>query len=68
MAESDEGREIYVLHDNGRKLFTSSRDCTPIQRFLYVMARAHHEEDPNEMEEPANYGKAQQFQNASSKF
>jgi hypothetical protein len=59
------GKEIYSLHDNGRKLFTSARDCTPIQRFVYVMAKNHHTDDPNSGS-PSGIDKAQDFNNATS--
>lgn len=57
------GKEIYSLHDNGRKLFTSARDCTPIQRFVYVMAKNHHTDDPNSggPSKPGGFDQAQQF-------
>jgi len=59
------GKEIYILHDNGRQLFTSPHDCTPVQRFVYVMARNHHEDDPQDAE-PSGFNKAQKFNNATS--
>lgn len=61
------GNEIYTLHDNGRKLFTSARDCTPIQRFVYVMAKNHHTDDPED-KKPAGMEKARNFNQATSKF
>lgn len=54
------GEEIYTLHDNGRKLFTSARDCTPIQRFVYVMAKNHHTDDPSSSK-PSGIDKAGKF-------
>jgi hypothetical protein len=42
------GKEMYLLHDNGRKLFESARECTPMQRFVYIFARDYHEDDPQE--------------------
>jgi hypothetical protein len=62
------GKEIYTLHDNGRKLFTTARDCTPIQRFVYVMAKNHHTDDPKKDVKPGGIDKAKKFQNATSKF
>lgn len=63
------GKEIYTLHDNGRKLFTSARDCTPIQRFVYVMAKNHHTDDPNKgSAKPSGMDKAQRFNQATSDF
>lgn len=59
------GQEIYTLHDNGRQLFTSPRDCTPIQRFVYVMAKSHHTED-HESQKPSGMNKAQKFNNATN--
>lgn len=59
------GKEIYTLHDNGRKLFTSARDCTPIQRFVYVMAKNHHTDDPKQPN-PSGLEKAKDFNNATS--
>jgi hypothetical protein len=55
------GKEIYMLHDNGRKLFTSPSDCTPMQRFVYVMAKNHHEEQ--ERSDPSGINKADKFSN-----
>lgn len=63
------GKEIYLLHDNGRKLFTSPHDCTPMQRFVYVMAKNEHTDDPNKgTAEPGGMEKAQRFQDATSKI
>lgn len=61
------GRELYVLHDNGRKLFDSARECTPMQRFVYVMAKDHHQEDPQD-KQPSGLNEAQQFNQATQKF
>jgi len=59
------GKEMYTLHDNGRKLFTSARDCTPIQRFVYVMAKNHHTDDPQKgSSSPSGFNKAERFNNA----
>lgn len=62
------GKEIYTLHDNGRKLFTSARDCTPIQRFVYVMAKNYHTDDPKKSADPSGFDKAKKFNNATSQF
>lgn len=62
------GKEIYTLHDNGRKLFTTARDCTPIQRFVYVMAKNHHTDDKKKDVKPSGVDKAKKFQDATSKF
>lgn len=61
------GEEMYTLHDNGRKLFTSPHDCTPIQRFVYVMAKDHHRDDPNDSE-PGGLEKANKFNQATKNF
>jgi len=61
------GKEIYTLHDNGRKLFTSARDCTPIQRFVYVMAKNYHSEESDSSAKPQGMDKAQRF-NKATKF
>jgi hypothetical protein len=61
------GKEIYFLHDNGRKLFDSARTCTPIQRFVYVLARDHHTED-HESPDPGGFDKSKKFNQATSKF
>lgn len=61
------GEEMFRLHDNGRKLFTSPHDCTPMQRFVYVMAKSHHQEDVDNRQ-PHGFDKAQQFNQATSKF
>jgi len=58
------GQEIYTLHDNGRKLFTSARDCTPIQRFVYVMAKNHHSDDPSSAKPSGLFGGGIQADNA----
>lgn len=61
------GQEIYKLHDNGRQLFTSPQDCTPIQRFVYVMAKNHHTDDPQSSAKPDPSGldKAKKFNDVS---
>jgi len=56
---------MYLLHDNGRKLFTSPHDCTPMQRFVYIMAKGYHTED--EQTNPSGMDKANQF-NQSKPF
>jgi hypothetical protein len=48
------GREMYVLHENGRKLFTDTQHCTPLQRFFYVFAKDYHEED-HDAQQPNGY-------------
>jgi hypothetical protein len=59
------GREMYVLHDNGRKLFDSATECTPMQRFVYILAKDYHEDDPNEgHSDPHGLEKAKQFSEA----
>jgi hypothetical protein len=63
------GKEIYSLHDNGRKLFTTARDCTPIQRFVYVMAKNHHTDDPKKgSPNPSGMDKAKKFNQATVDF
>lgn len=57
------GKEMYSLHDNGRKLFTSPQDCTPIQRFVYVIAKNHHTDEPDQSD-PGGFDKAQKFNSA----
>jgi hypothetical protein len=59
------GEEMYVLHDNGRHLFTSARDCTPIQRFVYVFAKDHHTDDDHADPDPSGLDKSQQFNQAN---
>lgn len=58
------GREMYLLHDNGRKLFDSARTCTPMQRFVYIMAKDYHSEDTN-TSRPAGLDKADKFNRAT---
>lgn len=59
------GKEMYLLHDNGRKLFTSARDSTPMQRFVYIFARDYHEDDPEESHsDPHGLEKANDFNQA----
>jgi hypothetical protein len=60
------GEEMYKLHDNGRELFSSARECTPMQRFLYVMAKNHHSEDHDH--EPGGVQKANEFRQATNSF
>lgn len=63
------GKEMFSLHDNGRKLFTSARDCTPMQRFVYVMAKDHHTDDPDQgSPNPGGIDKARQFNQSTSKL
>jgi len=59
------GREMYVLHDNGRSLFTSARECTPMQRFVYILAKDHHTEKPD-TGKPSGIDKASRFNNATT--
>jgi len=62
------GKEMYLLHDNGRKLFTSAKECTPMQRFVYIMAKDYHEEDPQQAHsDPHGLKQANQF-NQSKPF
>lgn len=57
---------MYALHDNGRKLFTSPHDCTPIQRFVYVLAKNHHTDDPTDNDpDPRGMKKGSQIHNQS---
>lgn len=58
---------MYALHDNGRKLFDSAVDCTPMARFVYVMAKNHHTDEPTEAD-PAGINEGQNVRNATSKF
>lgn len=40
-----------------------------MQRFVYVMAKDHHTDDPNKgTPNPGGFQKGQNFQNATSKF
>lgn len=40
-----------------------------MQRFVYVMAKDHHTEDPSKgASDPGGFQKGQNFQNATSKF
>lgn len=65
---------MYALHDNGRKLFTSPQDCTPMQRFVYLMAKDYHTEDvdnstpTNPGSSPGGFDKAQEFNQAAPQF
>ncbi|AGF91201.1 hypothetical protein HAPG_00015 [Halorubrum phage GNf2] len=56
------GQEIYTLHDNGRQLFTSPQDCTPIQRYVYIMAKNHHTDEPDT--KPSGVEQAKKFRNS----
>jgi len=60
------GEEMYLLHDNGRKLFTSPQDCTPMQRFVYILAKDYHQDEVDN--EPAGMNKADRFNNATQNF
>lgn len=63
------GKEIYTLHDQGRKIFTSAKDCTPMQRFVYVMAKNYHTDDPEEgSARPGGLDKAKRFQDSTAKI
>jgi len=60
---------MYTLHDNGRKLFDSPQNCTPMQRFVYVMAKNYHTDDPNEgTAQPSGLDKSERFNDATSSF
>lgn len=39
-----------------------------MQRFVYVMAKDHHTDDPETAESPGGFNKAQDFQHATSQF
>jgi len=58
------GQEMYTLHDNGRKLFTSPQDCTPAQRYVYVMAKNYHTDEPST--KPSGIEKAERFHNSTT--
>jgi hypothetical protein len=45
IAESSRGKEVYGLHDNGVLLADSQAKITPIQRFVYTLAKDHHTDD-----------------------
>jgi len=63
------GREMYLLHDNGRKLFTSPHDCTPKQRFVYLMAKDYHTDDPQSgVNEPHGLSEAKRFDDSTTKL
>jgi hypothetical protein len=36
---------VYGLHDNGVLLADSQAEITPIQRFVYTLAKDHHTDD-----------------------
>lgn len=36
---------MFALHDNGFKLAETQREMTPLQRFIYALAKDHHTED-----------------------
>lgn len=57
---------MYALHDNGRALFDSATTCTPMARFVYILAKNEHTDDPNG--DPAGIHKGQDVRNATSKF
>lgn len=61
------GKEMYLLHDNGRQLFTSPQDCTPMQRFVYVLAKNEHTDNPSS-NQPGGLEKAKQFNDATAKI
>jgi hypothetical protein len=56
---------MYALHDNGRKLFDNPRNSTPMARFVYIMAKNHHQDDPTDDPTPPPHHEARQ---ATSKF
>jgi hypothetical protein len=60
------GEEIYSLHDNGRKLFTTARECTPIQRFVYVFAKSEHTDNVDT--DPGGMDKVNRFNDATGSF
>jgi len=45
LAESEHGEAIYTLHDAGFSLADTQKELTPIQRFVYVVAKDHHTDD-----------------------
>lgn len=47
-AESPKGKEFYGLHDNGVKFAETQAEMTPLQRFVYTLAKDYHEEDHQE--------------------
>lgn len=56
IAESGRGKEIFGLHDNGVKLADSQAEITPIQRFIYTLAKDHHTDD--DVKDPKGMQKA----------
>lgn len=49
-----------MLHDNGFKLAATQREMTPIQKYVYIKARAYHID--NERDHPStNMNKLQQL-------
>lgn len=49
--------EIYGLQDNGCALAESQSEITPLQRFVYMLAKDHHTEDVD-VDEPSGMSKA----------
>jgi hypothetical protein len=48
---------IYGLQDNGVPLAETQRDITPMQRFVYTLAKDHHTEDVD-VDEPNGMNRA----------
>lgn len=56
LAESAYGQQIYGLNDNGILLAETQRELTPLQRFVYTLAKDYHTDD--DIKEPSDMNRA----------
>jgi hypothetical protein len=66
LAESRHGKELYGLHDNGFLLAEEQSRMTPIQRFVYVLAKDHHTDDS--YKDPSGFQQSQAVRQATNQF
>jgi hypothetical protein len=45
VAESQFGNHFYALNDNNVPMAPTQAELTPVQRYVYIMAKDHHTED-----------------------
>jgi hypothetical protein len=51
---------VYALNDNGIPLASSQAEMTPMQRFVYILARDYHTDNDGPSRSPETIAAAQQ--------
>ena len=57
---------MYGLHDNDFHLAETQAQMTPLQRFVYVLAKDHHTDD--EYKKPSGFQQSQAVRQATNQF